>query len=120
MTELPAGRVVRFEDKAFNFSFPQTGVEMMRGLGGVNSVEPFDGMLFDFGMNTSITMSPRNLLFPIEIAFVRDSGEVASIFTMIPEYGLNVQSNDKVRYAIEAPVGFFEKQNIKIGSRFSF
>jgi len=120
MSGLPAGRAVRCEGKEFNFSFAASMREMIKGLGGVKSIEPFDGMLFDFSSDTSVIMEPRGLLFPIDIAFITSDGRVDEIQRMDPAIGHNVYASRQVRYAIEAPVGFFEKQNIKIGSRFSF
>ncbi len=70
MSELPEGRVVRFGEKEFTFSVATTGVELMKGLGGVDSLDPFDGMLFDFGTRFDMHMWAKGLTFPIDLAFL--------------------------------------------------
>jgi len=60
MPELPEGKQYTLGDKEFNFSLCTTAVELMRGLGGVASLEPFDGMLFDFGCSSLGDKPPKD------------------------------------------------------------
>jgi len=117
MPELPEGKLVRFEDKEFNFSLATTALELMRGLRGVTSLEPFDGMLFDFGCNFTPIMTPSGLVFPVDVAFITSAGEVVEIHRLDPENGFT-RSTDRrdIRFTLEVPVGFFEDKGIQIGS----
>jgi uncharacterized membrane protein (UPF0127 family) len=115
---LPESKEVRFGGKTFKFSVSKTAYDMTKGLSGVASLEPLgiDGMLFDFGMDYPAIMTPRGLLFPIDIAFVSSAGLVLGIATMYPSYGHDVSmQGDACRYVLEAPLGFCEANGISVG-----
>ena len=59
--------------------FATTGLELIRGLSGVTSLEPFTGMLFDFGQDWPATMVPRQIAFDLDVAFIAADGEVISV-----------------------------------------
>ncbi len=120
MPELPEGKIVRFGKKEFTFSLASTGLELMRGLGGVTSLEPFDGMLFDFGCQYDIHMWAKNLFFPIDVAFLDENGVVLQFGRLDPkaERSFTLKAIAPGRYALEVPVGFFEENDIKIGDTF--
>ena len=120
MSELPEGRTVRFGEKEFMFSVATTGVELMKGLGGVTSLDPFDGMLFDFGTNFSMHMWAKGLTFPIDVAFLDEDGTILQFGHLDPdtELSFTLASDVPGRYALEAPVGFFETHNIVVGTQF--
>ena len=117
---LPTGKKVFFGEKEFNFSFPTTIAGMMRGLSGISDLQGYDGMLFDFAIPTRAIMAPRSLRFPIEIAFISEAWVVEEILFMDPLFGHNVESTGKVRYALEAEVGFFSTHGINVGSELIF
>ena len=120
MTELPEGRTVRFSDKEFKFSVASNGVELMKGLGGVTDLDPYDGMLFDFGTNFNMHMWSKGLTFPVEVAFLDSDGVVMQIGRLDPseERSFDLSSDSPGYYALEVPVGFFESNEIAIGSKF--
>lgn len=120
MPELPEGRTVRFGDTEFTFSVATTGVELMKGLGGVTSLDPYDGMLFDFGTNFSMHMWAKGLTFPIDVAFLDEDGTVTQFGRLDPgsELSFTLASDIPGRYALEVPVGFFETHDITVGSKF--
>jgi len=120
MPELPKGKMVRFQDKEFLFSVAETGLELMKGLGGLDSLTPYDGMLFDFGTNFEIHMWAKGLTFPIEVAFLDEEGRVSQLGKLDPdsEISFSLASSAPRRYALEVPVGFFQAHNITIGSKF--
>jgi len=119
MPELPAGKLVKFGEKEFNFSLADSALELMRGLGGVTSLEQYDGMLFDFGCQFDIHMWAKNLLFPIDVAFVDADGTVLQFGHLNPdaEQSFTLKADAPGRYALEVPVGFFEEHNIQIGDK---
>lgn len=119
LQRLPEGKIVRFGQEEFNFSRASTGLELMRGLSGVDSLEPYDGMLFDFGCQFDIHMWAKNLLFPVDVAFLDEDGTVLQFGHLNPntETSFTLKATAPGRYALEVPVGFFEDNNIQIGDK---
>jgi len=115
MPVLPEGKVVTIGDKEFNFSLAETGIDLMTGLKGVTSLEPYDGMLFDFGLQFYVMMTPKGLVMPVEVAFISEDGVIQEFNKLDPENGLNQGASKRVRYALEVPVGFFVENNIQVG-----
>lgn len=115
MRELPSGKTILVNDVELNVSCADTALELMTGLKGVASLDPYDGMLFDFGVRMNITMTPKGCLIPIEVAFITSEGQITEIKLLDPETGFTQGSSDKVRFALEVPKGFFEQHGISVG-----
>jgi len=120
MRKLPEGRTVRFGQTEFNFAVAETGVELMRGLSEVTSLESYEGMLFDFGGPFGIHLWAKGLHFPIDVAFLDEDGVVLEFGSLDPdmESSFTLKASVLSRYALEVPVGFFEANNIRIGDKF--
>ncbi len=121
MSELPEGKLVLINEKEFNFSLASSGLELMKGLGGITSIEPYDGMLFDFGQEFSMHMWAKNLKFPIDLAFLDSDGKVMEIghLALDTESSFTpytLRAAKPGRYALEAPAGFFDENNIVVGT----
>ncbi len=118
MSELPEGKTVLINEKEFNFSLAISGLELMRGLGGVTSIEPYDGMLFDFGQDFPIHMWAKSLKFSIEVAFLDSEGKVMQIGKLDPdaESSFALKASSPGRYALEVPVGFFDENEVVVGT----
>jgi uncharacterized membrane protein (UPF0127 family) len=115
MTELPEGKTIVINDRTYEVSLAETGMELMTGLKGVASLEPYDAMLFDFGTTMEVIMTPKGCLMPLNVAFISGAGRVEEIKTLDPNSGFTQASSMRVRYALEAPVGFFEQNGISVG-----
>jgi len=116
MLELPEGKAVTIGDKEFNFSLAETWQELYTGLKGVTSLEPYDGMLFDFGVKEFYPkMTPKGLVIPVEVAFISEDGVIQEIKTLDPVNGFWQESSKHARYALEVTVGFFVDNNIHVG-----
>lgn len=115
MTELPIGKTIVINDKSYEISCAVTGVELMTGLKGVASLESYDGMLFDFGQVMEVIMTPRGCLMDLDVAFISNDGRIEEIKVLSPVDGFTQASTMRVRYALEAPVGFFEQNEISVG-----
>lgn len=120
MPVLPEGRVFSIGEKEFNFSLATSAIELITGLAGVTSVEPFDGMLFDFGSSYPVIMTPKGLVFPVEVAFIDAEGFIQEFKRLDPADGFTQAAAAKVRFALEVPVGFFEENDIEIGDTLGF
>jgi uncharacterized membrane protein (UPF0127 family) len=119
MPELPEGKSVLIGEKEFLFSFAETALELITGLKGVTRLEPYNGMLFDFGHESYLIMTPKGLIFPVEVAFISEEGRIKEIKCLDPANGFIRSSSVRARYALEVPVGFFETHNIQIGDSIS-
>ena len=116
MPELPEGRSFTINDLKFKFSVATSALELMHGLRGVTSLEPFDGMLFDFGCNFTPIMTPKGLKFPVDVAFITGNGLIVEIWRLDPEDGFTRSTvRNDIRFTLEVPVGFFEKNDIQLG-----
>ncbi len=120
MHELPEIKVFSIGDKQFNFSLATTAMELITGLAGVTSLESLDGMLFDFGSSYPVIMTPKGLVFPVEVAFINEEGVIREIKTLDPLDGFTQAASEKARFALEVPVGFFEKNEITVGNILEF
>lgn len=116
MPELPAGKTIVINNRSYEVFYAETGMELMNGLKGVTSLEPYTGMLFDFGTNMHVIMTPKGCLINLDVAFISNAGKVEEIKTLDILNGFTQSSSVKVRYALEAPVGFFEQNGISVGN----
>lgn len=115
MPAFPEGKIYNINGQEFNFSVATQTLDLVRGLSGVASLDPYDGMLFDFGYEMSVAMTPHGLKFPVQVAFISGWGEIKQIEILDPLFGTIQQSYELVRYALEVPVGFFERNNLSVG-----
>jgi len=88
------------------------------GLMNVTSLKDNEGMVFVYDEPKPLSFWMKNTLVPLSIAFVEDGGRISEIYDMKVEgnkkdYEFPVyQSTTMVRYAIEAPLGWFTLNNI--------
>lgn len=75
------------------------------------------GMLFIFKSDEIRNFWMKNTPHPLSIAYIDSSGKIRDILDMTPFSLANVTSSVSVRYALEVPQGWFEKNNIKTGDK---
>lgn len=73
------------------------------------------GMLFLFSSDRIARFWMKNTPIPLSIAYIDYKGHIRDIFDMTPFSLADIVSSCSVRYALEVPKGWFEKNNIKIG-----
>jgi len=73
------------------------------------------GMLFVFAHSRQRVFTMRNVLIPLDIAFLDESGIVKEVFTMQPGVA-RYPTKVKARYALEMNGGWFARNNITTGS----
>jgi len=118
MPEFPQAKVFSINGTTYIFVVADTALTLMKGLAGIDSLEPFNGMLFDFGCNFTPIMTPKGLLFPVDVAFLTSAGTIVEIHRLDPENGFTRSTARKdIQFALEVPVGFFEDNDINIGDR---
>ena len=81
---------------------------------------PDHGMLFVYPFRAQRNFYMRNCFIPLDLAYVK-YGRIEQIYTMPPQAGVPEQdirrfeSNTAIRFVLEFPAGFFEKNGIKVG-----
>jgi uncharacterized membrane protein (UPF0127 family) len=76
-------------------------------------LEDGKGMLFVFDREQILSFWMRNTLIPLSIAYIRSDGSILEIRDMVPLDENSVRSSRSVRYALEAPRGWFDRAGIK-------
>lgn len=77
------------------------------------------GMLFIFEYDRQLSFWMKNTPHPLSIAYIDSKGIIREIYDMKPFSLASVQSNVSVRYALEVPQGWFEKNQITPGAKIS-
>lgn len=75
------------------------------------------GMIFIFEQDQILSFWMKNTPHPLSIAFIDSHGTIRDIFDMKPYSLSSTVSTVSVRYALEVPQGWFEKNNIKKGDK---
>lgn len=73
------------------------------------------GMLFIFEADQYLSFWMKNTPTPLSIAYIDSSGVIKNIYDMTPYSLSSVKSTGYVRYALEVPQGWYEKNNVHIG-----
>lgn len=74
-----------------------------------------EGMLFDFGQETTSGFWMANTILPLSIAFIQADGKIIDIKDMQPLDRTGVGASGPYRYALETNQGFFAANNIVPG-----
>jgi uncharacterized membrane protein (UPF0127 family) len=98
-----------------NVTIADTPEKQARGLMFVKNMPKDDGMLFVFGRKQNLSFWGENTYIPLDIAFVDDDGRIQNIEVIDVLSRKSVQSKSACKYAIEANLGYFEKNGIRIG-----
>ena len=77
------------------------------------------GMLFIFESDKILSFWMKNTPHPLSIAYIDSRGKIRNIYDMKPFSLESITSTVSVRYALEVPQGWFEKNNIKTGDTIS-
>ena len=75
------------------------------------------GMIFIFEYDMILTFWMKNTPTALSIAYIDKNGIIRDIFDMTPFSLAGVQSTSSVRYALEVPKGWFQKNGIKPGDK---
>ena len=78
------------------------------------------GMLFIFDRDQILSFWMKNTPHPLSIAYIDSKGKIRDIYDMTPYSLSSIISTVSVRYALEVPQGWFEKENINVGDTVSW
>ena len=93
----------------------RTEAERARGLMNREALPDGEGMLFIFERDQILNFWMKDTLVPLYIAFISAEGRIIEIFDMQPRDLTGISSSRSVRYALEAPQGWFSRVGIGPG-----
>jgi len=100
-----------------NVKIADTPEQQAKGLMFVKSLGQKEGMLFVFGSVQKLSFWGENTYLPLDIAFVDERNSIVKIDRIDPLSRRAVSSGLPCKYAIEANVGFFNSNGIRVGDR---
>jgi uncharacterized membrane protein (UPF0127 family) len=93
----------------------RTDEERAKGLMFRKQLPEGEGMLFVFDRDQQLSFWMKNTVIPLSIAFIASDGHIVEIKDMQPNDLSSVKSSRSVRYALEAPQGWFGRVNVRPG-----
>lgn len=115
--------LIHFTNTSLKVEVAYSKERQAKGLMNVTDLKDNEGMIFVYDYPSYLSFWMKNTLIPLSIAFVEEDGRIAEIYDMKVEgnkqdYEFPVyQSPTMVRYAIEAPLGWFTLNNISKNDR---
>lgn len=75
------------------------------------------GMIFIFDHDQILSFWMKNTPHPLSIAYIDSNGRIRNLYDMKPFSLSPIESTVSVRYALEVPQGWFEKNGIHIDDK---
>ncbi len=113
---MPGQATVTIRDKQWQVGIASAPWELTQGLGGIPQIPQSTGMLFDLGVEQTVTVTTEPMLFSLDIAFLSEAMVVTEIYRNI-QPGYMVTSTSPARYFLEVNAG--ELDGVDIGSQAS-
>lgn len=114
---------VTLKDVPLNVLVAKNAYQQEKGLGGRDSLAPYDGMLFPFSFPARYGFVMRDMTFPIDIVWL-NAGVVVDIAPNVqPEPGVAEEQlrrylpRAEANLVIELPAGWVQAHNLQIGDR---
>ena len=102
-----------------NVEIAKTPTERNFGFMERKTIPEGTGMIFVFEYDQILSFWMKNTPHPLSIAYIDSRGKIRDIFDMTPYSLASIKSSTSVRYAVEVPQGWFEKNDIKVGDYIS-
>lgn len=95
----------------------QTAADQERGLGGRESLEPDEGMLFVFPVDGKYAFWMKDVKFPIDIIWLAVDGTVVHVVPNLSPstYPRSYAPQKPARFVLEVPAGFAAAHHVQIG-----
>lgn len=96
-------------------------VDMMRGLMFRDTIAPYDGMLFDFGVTQPIKMWMKNTNIPLDMVFFDEKRQLVYVhYNAEPHSESLIEPPTQGRYVLELHAGRADELGLKTGTRFDW
>lgn len=119
----PKKSTLKINDTLINVELAETIEKQVRGLSGLEKIDPNYGMLFYFSDYKMRNFWMDGMLFPIDIIWIVDD-KIIAIDKNIPiptkEPLKMYPSPSPVNLVLEVAAGFTDKNNIRVGDKVEF
>ncbi len=88
-----------------------------RGFMGREVIPDGTGMIFVFDRDQILSFWMKDTPHPLSIAYIDSRGTIRDIYHMTPFSMASWTSTVSVRYALEVPQGWFDREGIGVGDR---
>jgi len=107
-----------FSCLAIHVYLADSGSQQSQGLMRIEQLDDYEGMLFRYRQPAMITMWMKNTYIPLDMAFIRQDGRVASIAAhTTPMSTTRIASPEPVTMVLELNAGFAADHAFEIGDR---
>jgi uncharacterized membrane protein (UPF0127 family) len=109
-------------DKKIKIEIARSDEQRSYGLMNRTRLDENSGMLFIFQKEQHLSFWMKNTLIPLSIGFFDRNQRLVDVQEMVPftEKSMTYVSKKPALYALEMNKGWFEKNKIQIGSKFTF
>ena len=113
---------LELKHQKFNVWLALNPLQYREGLSFVSSdaVPPRYGMLFIYPENEERTFWMKDTFINLDIAFIKENGEVVTIYSMSRDSYELFSSTEDVRYVLELREGTFKEIALKVGDKIRF
>lgn len=111
---------ILIDGKHIEIELAKTPAQKAQGLMGRKELPDGHGMLFVYERSQKLSFWMKNTPLPLSIAFFDKDQTLIQILDMEPEDETRRTSFMPALYALEVPQGWFQKEEIKVGAKFSF
>lgn len=114
---------IQIANQVVECEIANTHASRSKGLMGRTELADGRGMLFIYPHAEVLCFWMKNTLIPLSIGFFDNEKKLIKMLDMEPPIGDNYiryYSADPARFALEVPKGWFQKNKIRIGDKFSF
>jgi len=95
----------------------KTEGERNRGLMFRKNLADGKGMLFVFETDQKVSFWMKNTSIPLSVAYMGSDGTILQIIDLVP-FSLEPRTSERsIRYALEAPKGWFDRAGLKVGDK---
>lgn len=119
LSNLPE-RTILLGEREVHVQVATTDQEKQQGLMGQKHLDKDAGMLFIYNRNIQPRFWMKNTNIPLSVGFFDNTKTLIEIRHMTPFSQDHIVPKSPIRFALEVNQGWFEKNNIKLGDRFSF
>ena len=106
--------IIEISGRQWNITVVSDTDSVLRGLSGIQSIQPHTGMLFVLPYEYPITITTQDMLFDIGIVFIGDSHRVTDVVDMLP-IGSTYATPVPCRYFLEVNTNEIEESGIMPG-----
>ncbi|MGD2170230.1 MAG: DUF192 domain-containing protein [Chlamydiota bacterium] len=111
------------QDAILKVDIANDPVSRNKGLMFVKHLPENEGMLFVFEKKQKVAFWMKNTLIPLSIGYFDENKKLLQVENMYPQQTRplkNYPSKKEIKYALEVNIGWFEKNQVPLGSYFSF